>query len=75
MEVPLPESTWPKEKNTKTENNLRLIYFRSKYICKGEKIMGFRLQINFSDGESMLIDDVFETEEDANAEYEVWLEI
>ena len=36
--------------------------------------MGFRLQINFSDGESMLIDDVFETEEDANAEYEVWLE-
>ena len=37
--------------------------------------MGFRLQINFSDGESMLIDDVFETEEDANAEYEVWLEI
>ena len=71
----MPESTWPKEKNTKTENNLRLIYFRSKYIDKVEKIMGFRLQINFSDGESMLVDDVFETEEDANAEYEVWLEI
>lgn len=35
--------------------------------------MGFRLRINFSDGESELVDEVFETEEDAEAEYETWL--
>ena len=36
--------------------------------------MGFRLRINFSDGKEEFVDDVFETEEDAMAEYESWLE-
>lgn len=36
--------------------------------------MGFRLRINFSDGTNELVDDIFETEEDAQAEYESWLE-
>lgn len=31
-------------------------------------------QINFSDGETELVDEIFETEEDAQAEYETWLE-
>ena len=33
--------------------------------------MGWRLQINFSDGSSELVDEVFDTQEDAEAEYEV----
>ena len=36
--------------------------------------MGYRLQIHFSDGSSELIDEVFETKEDAEAEYDSWLE-
>lgn len=36
--------------------------------------MGFRLRINFSDGESELVDEIFETKEDAEAEYETWLD-
>lgn len=36
--------------------------------------MGWRLQIYFSDGSSELLDDVFDTEEDAQDEYESWLE-
>ncbi len=36
--------------------------------------MGWRLQINFSDGESELIDEIFDTEEDAQEVYEVWLD-
>ncbi len=36
--------------------------------------MGWRLQINFSDGESELLDDVFDTEQDAMDEYASWLD-
>ena len=36
--------------------------------------MGWRLRINFDDGTSELVDDVFDTEEDAEREYESWLE-
>lgn len=32
--------------------------------------MGYRLQIHFSDGSPELIDEVFETKEDAEAEYD-----
>lgn len=35
--------------------------------------MGWRLQINFSDGSSELVDEVFDTQEDAEAEYEDWV--
>lgn len=36
--------------------------------------MGWRLQINFSDGSSELVDDVFDSEEAAQEEYETWLD-
>ena len=36
--------------------------------------MGWRLRINFSDGSSELVDDVFDTEEDAQDEFDSWLE-
>lgn len=36
--------------------------------------MGWRLRINFDDGSDELVDDVFESEEDALAEYDSWLE-
>ena len=36
--------------------------------------MGFRLKIHFSDGSSDLVDDVFDTEEDAEAEFDSWVE-
>lgn len=36
--------------------------------------MGFRLKIHFSDGSSELVDDVFETKEDAEAEFDSWVE-
>ena len=36
--------------------------------------MGWRLRINFNDGSDELVDDVFESEEDAMAEYDSWLE-
>ncbi len=34
--------------------------------------MGFRVSINFDDGNSELLDEVFETEEDAEAEARQW---
>lgn len=36
--------------------------------------MGWRLRINFSDGSSELVDEIFDSEEDAIDEYESWLE-
>ena len=36
--------------------------------------MGYRLRIYFSDGTDELVDDIFDTEEDALAEYDSWLE-
>lgn len=36
--------------------------------------MGWRLRINFDDGSDELVNDVFESEEDALAEYDSWLE-
>lgn len=37
--------------------------------------MGWRLRINFSDGSSELLDDIFETEQDAEDEYQYgWLD-
>ncbi len=36
--------------------------------------MGWRLKIYFSDGTEELVDDVFETEQDAQDEYNSWLE-
>lgn len=36
--------------------------------------MGWRLRINFDDGKSELVEDVFESEEEAEAEYDSWLE-
>lgn len=36
--------------------------------------MGYRLKILFSDGSSELVDDVFDTEEEANDEFDSWLE-
>ena len=36
--------------------------------------MGWRLRINFSDGTSELVDEVFDTEEDAQDEFDSWLE-
>lgn len=36
--------------------------------------MGWRLRINFSDGSSELVDEVFDTEEDAQDEFDSWLE-
>lgn len=36
--------------------------------------MGWRLQINFNDGSSEIMDDVFESEQDAQDEYEICLE-
>lgn len=45
-----------------------------KYKNTEENKMSWRLRINFDDGSSELIDDLFETEEDAQDEYESWLE-
>lgn len=36
--------------------------------------MGFRLKIYFSDDSSELVDDVFATEENAEAEFDSWVE-
>lgn len=36
--------------------------------------MGYRLKILFSDGSSELVDDVFDTEEDAKDEFDSWVE-
>lgn len=36
--------------------------------------MGFRLKILFSDGTEELVDDIFDTEEDAEDEYNSWIE-
>lgn len=36
--------------------------------------MGFRLRINLSNGDSELVDEVFETKEDAEMEYQTWLD-
>lgn len=36
--------------------------------------MGWRLQINFSDGSSELVDEIFDTEADAEAEHDEWLD-
>ena len=36
--------------------------------------MGWRVRINFSDGLSELVDEIFDTELDAEAEYEEWLD-
>ena len=36
--------------------------------------MGWRVRINFSDGSSELVDEIFDTEEDAMDEYESWVE-
>lgn len=36
--------------------------------------MGWRLRINFSDGSSELVDEVFDTEEDAQDEFDSWPE-
>ena len=36
--------------------------------------MGWRVRINFSDGSSELVDEIFDTELDAEAEYEEWLD-
>ena len=36
--------------------------------------MGWRVRINFDDGTSELVDDVFDSEEDAESEYDSWLE-
>lgn len=36
--------------------------------------MGYRLRIFFSDGSSELVDEVFDTKEDAEAEYDTWLD-
>ena len=36
--------------------------------------MAWKLEIRFSDGTSELVDEVFETEQDARAEYESWLD-
>ena len=44
-----------------------------KYLCGGVS-MGWRLQVNFSDGSSELEDEVFDSEEAAEEEYEVWLD-
>lgn len=34
--------------------------------------MGWRLQINFDDGTSELLDDIFSSEEDAQSEFDSW---
>ena len=36
--------------------------------------MGYKLTINFDDGTSEEVDEIFETEDDAMAEYESWLD-
>ncbi len=36
--------------------------------------MGWRVQVNFDDGSEELVDDIFETEDDARMECESWLE-
>lgn len=36
--------------------------------------MGWRLKINFSDGSNNLVDDVFDTREEAEDEFDSWLE-
>ena len=36
--------------------------------------MGYRLKIYFSDGSEELVDEVFDTEEDAQDEYTSWLD-
>ena len=36
--------------------------------------MGYKLKIYFSDGSSELVDEVFETEEAAEDEYNSWIE-
>lgn len=36
--------------------------------------MGWRLRIYFDDGTDELVDDVFDTEEDAQDEYDSWLD-
>lgn len=36
--------------------------------------MGYRLTINFDDGSSEEVDEIFKTEEDAIAEYNSWLD-
>lgn len=36
--------------------------------------MGFKLTINFNDGTSQEVDEIFDTEQDAIAEYESWLD-
>lgn len=36
--------------------------------------MGYRLKINFNNRKSILLNDVFETEEDAKAELDFWLD-
>ncbi len=36
--------------------------------------MGFKLKIFFDDGSDEVLDEVFETEQDAENEYDVWLD-
>lgn len=36
--------------------------------------MGYRLKIYFTDGSEELLDDIFDTEDEAEAEYYSWLE-
>lgn len=36
--------------------------------------MGWRLRISFDDGSDELVDEVFETKEDALVEYDIWLD-
>lgn len=36
--------------------------------------MGWRVRINFDDGSSELVDEIFDTEEDAQRECDSWLE-
>lgn len=36
--------------------------------------MGWKLKINFSDGSSELVDDIFDTKDEAEEEYDSWLE-
>ena len=36
--------------------------------------MGWKLRVNFSDGSSELLDEVFGSEEEATEEFESWLE-
>ena len=38
------------------------------------KLMAWRLKIYFSDGSSEIVDEEFETEDDARTEYDEWLE-